>query len=162
MNFTAGFEKLKGELMVERTAIILKPDCLQRGIAGEIISRFEKKGLKLIAMKLMLIPKENAEYHYAEHIGKAFYGELVEFITSSPSIVMVVAGDNAIKFARKMAGATKADECIPGTIRGDYVMQTGKNIIHTSDSPESAEREIGNFFSKDEIILYSRDIDAWI
>jgi len=147
---------------LERTSIILKPDCLQRGIAGEIISRFEKKGLKIAAMKLTLISKEKAEFHYAEHSGKPFYKELVDFITSSPVILMVIEGDNAIKFARMMAGATKSEDGIPGTIRGDYAVHTGKNIIHTSDSPESAQREINNFFNQNEIVEYSRNIEEWI
>ena len=147
---------------MEQTLIILKPDAIQRGIAGEIISKFEKKGLKIVAMKMTLIPKEKAEYHYAEHKEKPFFNELVSFITSSPVILMVLEGDDAIKMARKLAGATKAIDAEPGTIRGDFVIHTGQNIVHTSDSADSAKREIENFFDKSEIISYKRDIDKWI
>lgn len=148
--------------MSEKTLVILKPDCLQRGIAGEIISRFEKKGLKIVAMKMLMVTKEQAEFHYAEHKEKPFFPELVTFITSSPVIVMVIDSDNAIKFCRQMAGATQAVDALPGTIRGDYVIHTSSNIVHTSDSPESAEREISNFFKAGEIIEYERDIYHWI
>jgi len=147
---------------MERTFIILKPDCIQRGLSGEIISRFEKKGLKIVGMKLILISKEKAEYHYAEHKEKPFFGELVSFITSSPVVVMVLEGDDAIKMARKLSGATKAIDAEPGTIRGDYVLHTGQNIVHTSDSVESAKREIDNFFNEKEILSYNRDFDKWI
>ena len=147
---------------MERTFIILKPDCIQRGLSGEIISRFEKKGLKIVGMKLILISKEKAEYHYAEHKEKPFFGELVSFITSSPVVVMVLEGDDAIKMARKLSGATKAIDAEPGTIRGDYVLHTGQNIVHTSDSVESAKREIDNFFNEKEIFSYNRDFDKWI
>jgi len=147
---------------MERTFIILKPDCIQRGISGEIISRFEKKCLKIVAMKLILVSKEKAEYHYAEHKEKPFFGELVSFITSSPVVVMVLEGDDVIKMARKLSGATKAIDAEPGTIRGDYVLHTGQNIVHTSDSIESAKREIDNFFDVKEIISYNRDFDKWI
>lgn len=148
--------------MRERTLIILKPDCLQRGIAGEIISRFERKGLKITAMKMMLLSKERAERHYDEHRDKTFFTELVDFITSSPVIPMVIEGEGAILFSRRMAGATKAEDAIPGTIRGDYVLNTGSNIVHTSDSTESAEREIALFFDEDEVFDYKRNIDWWI
>jgi len=147
---------------MEQTLIILKPDAIQRGISGEIISRFEKKGLKIVAMKMTLISREKAEYHYAEHKEKPFFKELVNFITSSPVILMVVEGDDAIKLARKLAGATKAIDAEPGTIRGDFVIHTGQNVVHTSDGPESAKREIENFFDKKEIFSYQREIDKWI
>lgn len=148
--------------MAERTFIILKPDCLQRGLSGEVISRFEKKGLKIVAMKLIKISRQKAEYHYAEHKEKPFFKELVDFITSSPVIIMTLEGDDAIKMARKLSGATKAIDAEPGTIRGDFVLHTGQNIVHTSDSAESAKREIENFFNSDEFVDYSRNIDAWI
>jgi nucleoside-diphosphate kinase len=149
-------------MAIERTLIILKPGCLQRGIAGEILSRFEKKGFKIVAMKMSLIKKEKAEYHYTEHKDKPFFGELVNYITSSPVILIVLEGDNAVSLARKMAGATKVEDAQPGTIRGDYVSHTPKNIVHTSDSKKSAEREIGNFFEKCEIVEYKRNYDEWI
>jgi len=148
--------------MLERTFIILKPDCIQRGLAGEVIGRFEQKGLKILGMKFLLVAKNKAEYHYAEHKEKPFFKELVDFITSSPVVVMVLEGEDAIKMARKLSGATKAIDAEPGTIRGDLVLHTGQNIVHTSDSPESAKREIDNFFNKEEIIEYSRNIDKWI
>lgn len=147
---------------MEQTLIILKPDAIQRKIAGEIISRFEKKGFKIVAMKMVLISKDKAEYHYAEHREKPFFKELVDFITSSPVILMVLEGEDAIKMARKLAGATKAIDAEPGTIRGDFVIHTGKNIVHTSDSSESAKREIENFFDKKEILSYTLDVDKWI
>ena len=148
--------------MHERTLVILKPDCIQRGITGEILSRFEKKGLKFIAMKMIMIPKEKAEYHYAEHKDKPFFNELVDFIISSPCVVLVLEAENAIRVARKLAGATKVEEAAPGTIRGDYVIHIASNVVHTSDSPESAEREINNFFSAEELIVYKRDLYSWI
>lgn len=148
--------------MHERTLVILKPDCIQRGIIGEILSRFEKKGLKFIAMKMIMISKEKAEYHYAEHKDKPFFNELVDFIISSPCVVLVLEAENAIRVARKLAGATKVEEAAPGTIRGDYVIHIASNVVHTSDSPESAEREINNFFSAEELIVYKRDLYSWI
>ncbi len=147
---------------MEQTLIILKPDAIQRGICGEIISRFERKGFKIVGMKMALISKEKAEYHYAEHKEKPFFKELVDFITSSPVILMVLEGDDVIKMARKLAGATKAIDAEPGTIRGDFVIHTGQNVVHTSDSPESAKREIENFFEKKEILSYQRNVDKWI
>ncbi|MBO5288972.1 MAG: nucleoside-diphosphate kinase [Spirochaetales bacterium] len=149
-------------MMHERTLVILKPDCIQRGITGEILSRFEKKGLKFIAMKMIMISKEKAEYHYAEHKDKPFFNELVDFIISSPCVVLVLEAENAIRIARKLAGATKVEEAAPGTIRGDYVIHIASNVVHTSDSPESAEREINNFFSAEELIVYKRDLYSWI
>ena len=148
--------------MHERTLVILKPDCIQRGITGEILSRFEKKGLKFIAMKMIMISKEKAEYHYAEHKDKPFFNDLVEFIISSPCIVFVLEAENAIRIARKLAGATKVEDASPGTIRGDCVIHIASNVVHTSDSPESAEREINNFFTPDELIVYKRDLYSWI
>jgi len=149
-------------MQIEQTLIILKPGCLQRGIAGEIISRFEKKGLKITAMKLALINRDKAAFHYEEHKDKPFFTGLVDYITSSPVVLMVIEGENAVSIARKMAGATNVDDAVPGTIRGDYVSHTPKNIVHTSDGKESAEREIKNFFNDSEIINYNRDIDKWI
>lgn len=148
--------------MIERTLVMLKPDCLQRGITGEIISRFERKGLKFVAMKMMSITMEKAEKHYAEHKGKPFYEELVSFITSSPIVAMVVESEDAIRLARKLSGATKVEDAAPGTIRGDFVIHTASNIVHTSDSKESAEREIANFFTDADIIDYVKDIYHWI
>ena len=135
--------------MIEKTLVILKPGCLQRGIIGEIIARFEKKGMKISGLKLDLISKEKAGIHYEEHKAKPFFNELVDFITSNPVVLMIIEGENAISLTRKIAGATKVDDALPGTIRGDYAMHTGKNIIHASDGAASAEREINIFFKKE-------------
>ena len=132
---------------MERTYLMVKPDGVQRGLCGEIVSRFEKKGLKLVGMKLMVIPKATAENHYGEHKGKKFYDSLISYITSGPVLAMVWEGENAVSICRNMMGKTNPAESAPGTIRGDYGMVTGLNIIHGSDSVESAEREIKIFFN---------------
>ncbi len=147
---------------LERTLVILKPDTIQRGIVGEILSRFEKKGFKIIGLKMMQVNRDVAEKHYIEHKDKPFYDELVEFITSGPIIVFVVEGKNAIKNVRKLVGATNPEEALPGTIRHDYGLHIGKNIIHASDSKESAEREIDLFFNIDELVEYKRIDEQWI
>ena len=146
---------------MERTYLMVKPDGVQRGLCGEIVSRFEKKGLKLIAMKLMVIPKETAENHYGEHKGKKFYDSLISYITSGPVLAMVWEGENAVAICRNMMGKTNPAESAPGTIRGDYGMVTGLNIIHGSDSVESAEREIRIFFKPEELVSYDRTADRW-
>ncbi|MBP5735767.1 MAG: nucleoside-diphosphate kinase [Candidatus Methanomethylophilaceae archaeon] len=146
---------------MERTYLMVKPDGVQRGLCGEIVSRFEKKGLKLIAMKLMIIPKETAENHYGEHKGKKFYDSLISYITSGPVLAMVWEGENAVSICRNMMGKTNPAESAPGTIRGDYGMVTGLNIIHGSDSVESAEREIKIFFKPEELVSYDRTADRW-
>ncbi len=146
---------------MERTYLMVKPDGVQRGLCGEIVSRFEKKGLKLIAMKLMVIPKETAENHYGEHKGKKFYDSLISYITSGPVLAMVWEGENAVSICRNMMGKTNPAESAPGTIRGDYGMVTGLNIIHGSDSVESAEREIKIFFKPEELVSYERTADRW-
>jgi len=148
--------------MNEKTLVILKPGCLQRGIIGEIITRIEKKGLKISAMKLDQIIKDKAAIHYEEHKEKPFFQELVSFITSNPVVLMVIEGENAISIIRKLAGATKVEDAVPGTIRGDYALHTGKNIIHASDGENSAKREISIFFKNEEIINYTRNYDEWI
>lgn len=138
--------------MMEKTLVLIKPDGVARGVAGEIIARFERRGLKLCALKLLRLSKEKAGLHYAEHQEKSFYGALVEFITSGPIVAMVLGGDNAIKVVRSMMGATNPAEALPGTIRGDYALSTSENIVHGSDSPNSAAREIALFFADDEIV----------
>ncbi len=147
---------------MERTFLMIKPDGVQRSLIGEIVSRFEQKGFKLVASKLMKVSREQAEYHYAEHQGKSFYGELVDFITSGPAFAMVWEGDQVIALSRLMMGKTNTMDAQPGTIRGDFAVHTGMNIIHGSDSPESAEREINNFFKPEEIVEYSKTISQWI
>ena len=148
-------------MIIERTYLMVKPDGVQRGLCGEIVSRFEKKGLKLIAMKLMVIPKETAENHSGEHKGKKFYDSLISYITSGPVLAMVWEGENAVSICRNMMGKTNPAESAPGTIRGDYGMVTGLNIIHGSDSVESAEREIKIYFKPEELVSYERTADRW-
>ncbi len=132
--------------MAERTLILVKPDAFARNLTGEIISRFERKGLKLAALKLETLTRETAERHYAEHDGKPFFGELVEFITSGPLVAMVLEGESAVEAARQVIGATNPLQSAPGSIRGDFATSIGTNMVHGSDSPESAAREIGIFF----------------
>jgi nucleoside-diphosphate kinase len=131
---------------MERTLILVKPDAFARNLSGEIIARFERKGLRLAALKLMSISRELAEQHYAEHDGKPFFGELVSFITSGPLLAMVLEGEQAILAARQVIGATNPLEANTGSIRGDYAIEVGQNMVHGSDSPESAAREAGLFF----------------
>ena len=146
---------------MERTYLMVKPDGVQRGLCGEIVSRFERKGLKLVGMKLMVIPKETAENHYGEHKGKKFYDSLIAYITSGPVLAMVWEGENAVAICRNMMGKTNPAESAPGTIRGDFGMVTGLNIIHGSDRVESAEREIKIFFKPEELVSYDRTADRW-
>ncbi len=147
---------------MERTFVMLKPDAVQRNLVGELISRLEKKGLKICALKMLSISRELAERHYEEHKEKPFFQELVSFITSGPVVAMVCEGQNAIEIVRKLMGATDPLKAEPGTIRGDYAIYMGNNIIHGSDSYKSAEKEINLFFDKDEVINYSKDVDKWI
>ncbi|HET7578555.1 MAG TPA: nucleoside-diphosphate kinase [Bacillales bacterium] len=147
---------------MEQTFLMVKPDGVQRNLIGEIVSRFEKKGFKLAGAKLMAIPKDLAETHYAEHKERPFFGELVSFITSAPVFAMVWEGDGVIATARNIMGATNPQESAPGTIRGDYGVQVSQNIIHGSDSLESAEREIGLFFNQEELVSYEKTINKWV
>lgn len=147
---------------MEKTFLMIKPDGVQRGLIGKLVQRFEDKGFQLIGSKLMVITKEQAETHYAEHKEKPFFGELVQFITSGPVFAMVWQGDNVIALSRAIMGKTNPLDAAPGTIRGDYAVHTGNNIIHGSDSPESAEREIANFFKPEELLAYDRALQSWI
>jgi nucleoside-diphosphate kinase len=131
---------------MERTLILVKPDAFARDLTGEIIARFERKGLRLVALKLMTISRELAERHYAEHDGKPFYDELVDFITSGPLVAMVLEAEHAVVAGRQVIGATNPLEASPGSIRGDYAISVGQNMVHGSDSPESAAREVALFF----------------
>ena len=131
---------------MDRTLILVKPDAFARGLTGEIIARFERKGLRLAALKQMQVTEELAKQHYAEHDGKPFFGELVEFITSGPLVAMVLEGNDAVKAARQVIGATNPLEATTGSIRGDFATEVGKNMVHGSDSAESAARESGLFF----------------
>ena len=132
--------------MSERTLVLIKPDGVRRGLAGEVLSRIERKGLRIVAMDMRVVGRDLAETHYAEHSGKPFYGSLVEFITSGALVAMVVEGPRAIEAFRALAGATDPVKATPGTIRGDYALEVQDNIVHGSDSPDSAEREIKIFF----------------
>ncbi|HIV75424.1 MAG TPA: nucleoside-diphosphate kinase [Candidatus Pseudogracilibacillus intestinigallinarum] len=147
---------------MEKTFIMIKPDGVQRGLVGEIVNRFEQKGFKLVSAKLMQVSNELAEEHYGEHKERPFFGELVDFITSGPVFAMVWEGEEVIKTSRNMIGATNPQEATPGSIRGDYALTVGKNIIHGSDSPESAEREINLWFNENEISSYTKQDQDWI
>jgi len=148
--------------MRQRTLVLLKPDAVNRRLIGEIIQRFEKKGLKIVAMKMLWLSKEMAERHYEVHRGKPFYDSLIDYITAAPIVAMVLEGDNAIEIVRKMMGKTNGQEAEPGTIRGDYAMSVQNNLVHGSDSPESAEREISLFFKEEEILEYRLVDEIWI
>jgi nucleoside-diphosphate kinase len=147
---------------METSLIILKPDAVQRGLMGQIIDRFERKGLRFVGMKFMMIPLEIAEKHYAEHKGKPFYDGLVKFVTSSPVLVLAIRGIDAVTVCRKLIGSTNGRKAEPGTIRGDFGMSGGFNMIHGSDSPESAERELALWFDAAELVAYDRTIEQWV
>ena len=147
---------------MERTLIILKPDAVQRGLVGEIVTRFERKGLQIAGLKVMKIPAATAEQHYAPHKGKPFYDGLVRFMTSSPVVVIALAGKDAIAISRKMMGATFGSKAESGTIRGDFGVSNSFNLIHGSDSPESAKRELELFFGAGEVVDFQRPGDAWV
>tara|TARA_Y100000996_G_scaffold409657_1_gene390675 strand:- start:698 stop:1147 length:450 start_codon:yes stop_codon:yes gene_type:complete len=147
---------------VQRTLVLIKPDAVQRNLSGKIISRLEDKGLKLVGIKLIHVDESLASKHYGEHIGKPFYNSLVEFITSSPVIALAIEGDNSVQVVRNLMGATNPVDSLPGTIRGDYGLTIGMNLIHGSDSEDSANRELAIFFDDSELINYDRQIDDWI
>ena len=147
--------------MTERTLVLVKPDGVQRLLVGRILSRFEERGLKLVGLKLVLVSRELAERHYAIHRERAFFGSLVEFITSSPLVAFAVEGPNAIAVVRSMVGATRPNEADPGTIRGDFALETAQNLIHASDGPETATSELALWFAPGELLDYERDVDRW-
>ena len=147
---------------MEKTLILVKPDGVQRGVVGEIIGRFERRGLKLIGMKFIQMSRDLAERHYAIHQGKSFYDSLVDYITSGPIVAMVWEGNNAVAAARSTIGATKPHEAAPGSIRGDLGMEVGRNLVHGSDSPANGEKEAALFFEPDELLTWGRVIDPWI
>jgi len=147
---------------MERTLIILKPDAVQRGLIGQILSRFENKGLQIVGMKLMQISTKLAETHYEPHRGKPFYAGLVKFMTSSPVVVLAIEGRDAIAICRKMMGATFGSKAEPGTIRGDFGVSNSFNLIHGSDSPESAQRELGLFFQAGELLEWQPASRGWV
>ncbi|MBF2757217.1 nucleoside-diphosphate kinase [Staphylococcus sp. GDY8P57P] len=149
---------------MERTFLMIKPDAVQRNLVGEIISRIERKGLKLVGGKLMTVPQSLAEEHYSEHTDKPFYGKLISFITSAPVFAMVVEGEDAVDVSRHIIGKTNPSEATPGSIRGDLGLTVGRNVIHGSDSVESAQREIALWFNEDELssYAYASPRDAWL
>lgn len=147
---------------MERTLIIIKPDAVQRGLIGEIIRRFENRGLRLVGMKLIQMSRALAEQHYSEHKGKGFFDKLINYITSAPVVVMVWEGTGAIAAARVTVGSTKPQESEAGSIRGDFGLEVGRNLVHGSDKPESAVKEIALFFRPDELVDWPRDTDRWI
>ncbi len=144
----------------EQTYVMIKPDAVRRGLIGEIITRIERKGLKIVGMKMEVMKEEKAKEHYAEHAEKLFFDGLVKFITASPSVSLVVEGGNAIQVMRTINGSTKPFEAAPGTIRGDFALDTGRNIVHASDSPESAKREIKIHFGDKKCLCYKRTDDC--
>lgn len=147
---------------MERTFVMVKPDGVQRQLVGPVLSRFEQRGFKIIGLKLMLISRELAEKHYGEHKGKAFFTPLVDYIVSGPVVAFVLEGKGAVAAAREMMGATDPLKALPGTIRGSYGIDIGRNVVHGSDSVESAQREIGLFFSPGELVAYTRSIEGWV
>ncbi|HIC49147.1 MAG TPA: nucleoside-diphosphate kinase [Dehalococcoidia bacterium] len=147
---------------MEKTLVLVKPDGVQRGLIGAVIGRIESKGLKIAGLKLISVSEELAKEHYGEHVARPFFGDLVSFITSSPVVALAVEGDDAVSVVRTLMGVTNPQEASPGTIRGDFGMTIGMNLVHGSDSVESAERELNLFFDKNEVLDYVREIDTWI
>jgi nucleoside-diphosphate kinase len=146
----------------QRTLVIVKPDGVQRGLVGPILTRLEARGLKLVGLKLVQVTSEFAAQHYAEHLGKPFYEGLLQYITSGPVIVACVEGTSAVQMVRNSVGATNPLNAAPGTIRGDLALDIGRNLIHASDAPETAERELALWFKPDELTSYERQTDRWI
>jgi nucleoside-diphosphate kinase len=146
----------------ERTLLIVKPDGVQRGLIGEVIRRVEQRGLKIVGLKMMWVDEALANEHYRDHVGKPFFPPLVQFITSSPVVVVAVQGTDVVRLARNMMGALKPEEAAAGTIRGDLALSKSYNIVHGSDSPENGAREVGLFFKDNELFDYPREIDNWL
>ena len=149
-------------MSAERTLVLVKPDAMQRGLAGTILGRLERRGLRLTGLKLMRIDEALARRHYAEHEGKPFFADLVAYITSGPVVAAVFEGTDAVAAVRASVGATNPARAAAGTIRGDFGLETGRNLVHASDGPESGERETALFFAPDELIAWRRDADRWI
>jgi nucleoside-diphosphate kinase len=147
---------------MERTLVIAKPNAVQRELVGRLISRFERRGLKITALKMVTVDRDTACRHYAEHRGRDFFEDLISFISSAPSVIMVLEGERAVSLVRKMVGDTDPAEAAPGTIRGDYATTVGHNMIHASDSLESAEREVEIFFRPEEIQQYTLSVRPWL
>lgn len=147
---------------MERTLVLVKPDGVQRGLIGEVISRLERRGLRLVAAKFMQVDQKLAETHYAVHKGKPFYDGLIAYITSAPVMAMVWEGPNAIAAVRQTMGATRPTEAAPGTVRHDYALEVGRNLTHASDEPANAATEVALWFSAAELVDWKRDVDRWI
>ena len=148
--------------MSERTLVLIKPDGVQRALVGRLIERYEQRGLRLVALKLVQVSRALAEEHYAIHREKPFFAGLVDFITSAPLVAMAVEGPNAVAVCRAINGATRPEQAAPGSIRGDFALETGQNLVHASDSPETAATELALWFSANELFNYPRDIDRWV
>ena len=148
--------------MTERTLVLVKPDGVQRQLVGRIIARYEERGLRIVGLKLVKVDRDLAERHYAVHKGKPFFDGLVAFITSGPLVAAALEGPDAISMVRSMNGATKPAEAAPGTIRGDLAVEMGQNLVHASDSAESAAMELSIWFTADELVSYRREIDRWV
>ncbi len=148
--------------MNERTLVLIKPDGVQRLLSGRILARYEDRGLKIVGLKLIHVSRELAEKHYAIHREKPFFTGLVDFITSAPLVAAVLEGPNAIAVVRAMNGATRPHEAAPGSIRGDFALETAQNLVHASDSPENAASEVGLWFDPSELLAYEREIDRWV
>lgn len=148
--------------MTERTLVLIKPDGVQRLLVGRILGRFEERGLRIVGLKLVRTDRALAERHYAVHRGKPFYAGLLEFITSSPLVAVALEGPSAIDIARMMVGATRPEEAAPGSIRGDLAVETGQNLVHASDGPETARAELELWFQPHELHDYARDVDRWV
>ncbi len=148
--------------MNERTLVLIKPDGVQRQLAGRILARYEARGLKVVGLKLVHVDRATAEQHYEAHRAKPFFAGLVDFITSAPLVAVALEGPNAIAVVRAINGATRPHEAAPGTIRGDFALETAQNIVHASDGPEAAEVELGLWFAAGESFDYERDIDRWV
>jgi nucleoside-diphosphate kinase len=147
--------------VIERTLVLVKPDGVQRQLVGRIVARYEERGLKIVGLKLVKVDRELAERHYAVHRGKPFFEGLVEFITSGPLVAMALEGPDAIAFVRTMNGATRPTDAVPGSIRGDFAVEMGQNLVHASDSSETAATELAIWFAPGELLSYDREIDRW-
>ena len=147
---------------MEQTLVLVKPDGVQRGLIGEVISRLERRGLRLVAAKFMNVDKGLAETHYAIHKGKPFYEGLISYITSAPVMAMVWEGPNAVAAVRQTMGATRPTEAAPGTLRHDFALEVGRNLTHASDEPANAEKEVALWFKQDELVVWKREVDRWI
>jgi nucleoside-diphosphate kinase len=148
--------------VIERTLVLVKPDGVQRQLTGRILARYEERGLKIVGLKLVRVDRDLAERHYDAHKAKPFFAGLVEFITSAPLVALALEGPNAIGVVRAINGATRPHEAAPGTVRGDFALETAQNIVHASDGPEAAATELDLWFRADELLAYDRDVDRWV